>query len=75
MNSTSTSVDSKKKSNMKIAVAGTGYVGLSIATLLAQHNEVTAVDLIPATAIFISNMLFYASKVDIEFMQMFQKRT
>ena len=32
---------------MKIAVAGTGYVGLSIATLLAQHNEVTAVDVIP----------------------------
>lgn len=32
---------------MKIAVAGTGYVGLSIATLLAQHNHVTAVDLIP----------------------------
>ena len=32
---------------MKIAVAGTGYVGLSIATLLAQHNTVTAVDVIP----------------------------
>ena len=32
---------------MKIAVAGTGYVGLSIATLLAQHNEVLAVDVIP----------------------------
>ena len=32
---------------MKIAVAGTGYVGMSIATLLAQHNEVTAVDVIP----------------------------
>ncbi len=32
---------------MKIAVAGTGYVGLSIAVLLAQHNQVTAVDIIP----------------------------
>ena len=31
----------------KIAVAGTGYVGLSVATLLAQHNEVTAVDVVP----------------------------
>lgn len=41
----------KKKRNitqsMNIAVAGTGYVGLSIATLLAQHNHVTAVDIIP----------------------------
>ena len=32
---------------MKIAVAGTGYVGMSIATLLAQHNEVVAVDVVP----------------------------
>lgn len=33
--------------NIKIAVAGTGYVGLSIATLLSQRHQVTAVDVIP----------------------------
>ena len=33
--------------DLKIAVAGTGYVGLSIATLLSQHHKVTAVDIIP----------------------------
>ena len=36
----------KEKTNYKIAVAGTGYVGLSLAVLLAQHNKVTAVDII-----------------------------
>ena len=33
--------------DLKIAVAGIGYVGLSIATLLSQHHQVTAVDIIP----------------------------
>ena len=37
----------KKFEDLKIAVAGTGYVGMSIATLLAQHHQVTAVDVIP----------------------------
>lgn len=41
--------------NKKIAVAGTGYVGLSIATLLAQHNHVTAVDIIPEKVDLINN--------------------
>ena len=40
---------------MKIAVAGTGYVGLSIAVLLAQHNKVTAVDVIPEKVEMINN--------------------
>ncbi|MEG2013702.1 MAG: nucleotide sugar dehydrogenase [Anaerovoracaceae bacterium] len=40
---------------MKIAVAGTGYVGLSLATLLAQHNEVIAVDIIPEKVDLINN--------------------
>lgn len=42
-------------SNYKIAVAGTGYVGLSIATLLAQHNQVVAVDIIPEKVDLINN--------------------
>jgi UDPglucose 6-dehydrogenase len=42
-------------SKKKIAVAGTGYVGLSIATLLAQHNHVTAVDIIPEKVELINN--------------------
>lgn len=40
---------------MKIAIAGTGYVGLSIAVLLAQHNEVTAVDIISEKVELINN--------------------
>ena len=45
----------KYPNHMKIAVAGTGYVGLSIATLLAQHNEVVAVDVIPEKVDKINN--------------------
>ncbi len=40
---------------MNIAVAGTGYVGLSIATLLAQHNKVTAVDIVPDRVEMVNN--------------------
>ena len=43
--------------NNKIAVAGTGYVGMSIATLLAQHNHVTAVDVIPEKVEKINNRI------------------
>ena len=42
---------------MKIAVAGTGYVGMSIATLLAQHNEVVAVDIVPEKVEKINNRI------------------
>lgn len=41
--------------DLKIAVAGTGYVGLSIATLLAQHHNVTAVDIVPEKVELINN--------------------
>lgn len=44
-------------SKVKIAVAGTGYVGLSLATLLAQHNEVKAVDIIPEKVELINKKL------------------
>lgn len=44
-------------SNMRIAVAGTGYVGLSLAVLLAQHNHVTAMDIIPEKVEKINNRI------------------
>ena len=43
------------KKDYKIAIAGTGYVGLSIATLLSQHHQVTAVDIIPKKVDMINN--------------------
>ncbi len=45
----------EKVSPLNIAIAGTGYVGLSVATLLAQHNHVTAVDIIPEKVELINN--------------------
>lgn len=50
-----TAEEKKQHEPMNIAVAGTGYVGLSIATLLAQHNHVTAVDIIPEKVELINN--------------------
>ena len=44
---------------LRIAVAGTGYVGLSIATLLAQHHKVTAVDVVPEKVELINNKKSY----------------
>ena len=41
--------------DLKIDVAGTGYVGLSIATLLSQHHKVTAVDIVPEKVELINN--------------------
>ena len=43
------------KKDYKIAVAGTGYVGLSIAILLSQHHQVTAVDIVPEKVDLINN--------------------
>lgn len=43
--------------DLQIAVAGTGYVGLSIATLLSQHHKVTAVDVIPEKVEKINNRI------------------
>ena len=42
---------------MKIAIAGTGYVGLSLATLLSQKNEVVALDVIPEKVEIINNRI------------------
>ena len=50
----------------KIAVAGTGYVGLSLAVLLAQHNEVTAVDILPEKVEMLNN---YVSPIQDEYIE------
>lgn len=47
----------KEKEKYNIAVAGTGYVGMSLATLLAQHNHVTAVDVIPEKVEMVNNRI------------------
>jgi len=56
----------EKESKMKIAVAGTGYVGLSLAVLLSQHNDVKAVDIIPEKVEKINN---YVSPIQDEYIE------
>jgi UDP-glucose 6-dehydrogenase len=58
--------------DMKIAVAGTGYVGLSIATLLAQHNKVYAVDIIAEKVEKINNRI---SPIQDEYIEKYLKQS
>lgn len=60
----------KDSKNIQIAVAGTGYVGLSIATLLAQHHQVTAVDVIPEKVKKINN---HISPIQDEYIEKYLK--
>ena len=50
-------MDMRDFDSLKIAVAGTGYVGLSMATLLSQHHEVVAVDVVPEKVEKINNRI------------------
>ncbi len=58
----------KDGSFMKIAVAGTGYVGLSLAVLLSQHNQVTAVDIVPEKVEMLNN---WKSPIQDEYIEKF----
>ena len=60
----------EKVSPLNIAVAGTGYVGLSLAVLLAQHNHVTAVDIVPEKVDMINN---WKSPIQDEYIEKFLK--
>ncbi len=54
---TTMDMDRNRTKDMKIAIAGAGYVGLSMGTLLAQHNEVTIVDIVPQKTEMINNRI------------------
>ena len=64
MTSLNNRFESEKK--MKIAVAGTGYVGLSLAVLLSQHNEVHALDIVPADTTALQRDLGYKPATPLE---------
>ena len=64
----SDSVGTDTPSPLKIAVAGTGYVGLSLAVLLSQHNEVTAVDILPEK---VEKLNHYESPIRDEYIEKF----
>ena len=67
-NDSKQSADDASPASYKIAVAGTGYVGLSLAVLLAQHNQVTTVDILPAKVEKLNN---YISPIQDEYIEKF----